>query len=191
MLPAWLVFSILILAAVGVACWPVLRERGASRPARLLLAGAIAALVFGIGAGSYLILGHPELAARSFTPVDKRDYSGAVAALARTMSMNRNVQSDPRGWMLLARAYAQLGDERDAAAAYRRGITTMVGQLEMRLQRAPNDPNGWQQLIRSEVVLGDEDRARSALARARKAMAQNPAVLAALGAEARELKLDK
>jgi cytochrome c-type biogenesis protein CcmH len=93
--------------------------------------------------------------------------------------------------MLLARAYAQLGDERDAAAAYRRGITTMVGQLEMRLQRAPNDPNGWQQLIRSEVVLGDEDRARSALARARKAMAQNPAALAALGVEARALKLDQ
>jgi cytochrome c-type biogenesis protein CcmH/NrfG len=191
MLPAWSVFAILMLAAVGLACWPVLRERSTAKPAKLLLAGAIVALVLGIGAGSYLMLGRPELAVRAFTPVEERDYPGAVAALAHAMSKNGNAQDDPRGWILLARAYAQLGDQRDAAAAYRRGIVTMAGQLEAELRTAPNDPDGWQRLIRSEMVLGDEDRARSALAGARKVFAQNPAALAALDAEARDLKLGK
>lgn len=191
MVAAWTVLSILIVAAASLASWPVLRDRTTAKPAKLLLAGAISALVFGIGAGSYLMLGHPQLAVRSFTPVEQRDYAGAVAALAHTMAKNENVQSDPRGWLLLARSYAQLGDERDAQAAYRRGIVAMVAQLETRLRRQPNDPDGWQRLIRSEVVLGNDESARSALSNARKVFAQNAVALAALDAEARELKLAK
>ena len=70
-------------------------------------------------------------------------------------------------------------------------IAAMVAGLAERLKRAPNDPEGWQRLVRSYAVLGEADKARAALADARHVFAGNKAELAALDAEARDLKLEK
>lgn len=70
-------------------------------------------------------------------------------------------------------------------------IAAMVAGLADRLKRAPNDPDGWQRLVKSYVVLGDMDKARAALADARRVFASNATELAALSAEARDLKLEK
>jgi cytochrome c-type biogenesis protein CcmH len=70
-------------------------------------------------------------------------------------------------------------------------IAAMVEGLAERLKRAPNDSTGWQKLVKAYVVLGDTDKARAALADARRAFAGNSAELTALGAEARDLKLEK
>jgi cytochrome c-type biogenesis protein CcmH len=70
-------------------------------------------------------------------------------------------------------------------------IAQMVAGLADRLKQAPNDPDGWQRLVKSYVVLGDTDKARAALADARHVFAGNRAELAALTAEARDLKLEK
>ena len=70
-------------------------------------------------------------------------------------------------------------------------IAAMVASLAERLKQAPNDPDGWQRLVKSYVVLGDADKARAALADARGVFAGNKAELAALAAEARDLKLEK
>jgi len=70
-------------------------------------------------------------------------------------------------------------------------IAAMVAGLAERLKHAPNDPEGWQRLVRSYAVLGEADKARAALADARHVFAGNKAELAALDAEARDLKLEK
>jgi cytochrome c-type biogenesis protein CcmH len=70
-------------------------------------------------------------------------------------------------------------------------IAMMVAGLAERLKHAPKDPDGWQRLVKSYVVLGDADKARTALADARHVFAGNVAELAALSAEARDLKLEK
>jgi cytochrome c-type biogenesis protein CcmH/NrfG len=177
---------LLVVAGAAFACWPLLRP--AASWGRALLAGLIVALVAGIAGGAYLALGHPYLAARTFSEPSKQDYPGLVAILAHRMVRE---PQDPRGWLLLARGYASLGDERDAEAAYRRGIGAMVAALSERLKTAPNDLECWQRLVRSYVVLGDPDSARTALASARKAFAGNAAAIAALDAEAKDLKLQK
>ncbi|HUJ03666.1 MAG TPA: hypothetical protein VLW75_08525 [Rhizomicrobium sp.] len=70
-------------------------------------------------------------------------------------------------------------------------ISAMVAGLAARLKTAPDDPDGWQRLIRAYAVLGDEAKAHQALADARAALSGNKAAIAALDAEADELKLAK
>jgi cytochrome c-type biogenesis protein CcmH len=70
-------------------------------------------------------------------------------------------------------------------------IGAMVAGLDARLRKQPDDPDGWLKLVRAYAVLRDETKARDALARARAAMAANSQALAALGAEAKELDLEK
>jgi cytochrome c-type biogenesis protein CcmH len=65
----------------------------------------------------------------------------------------------------------------------------MVAGLAARLQTNPNDPEGWQRLVRAYAVLGDTEKAKAALADARKAMAKNPAALAAINEEIKARKL--
>ena len=66
----------------------------------------------------------------------------------------------------------------------------MVAMLAARLKADPGDADGWQRLIRAYSVLGQPADARAALAAARKAFARDKSVMAALDAEAKELKLD-
>lgn len=91
-------------------------------------------------------------------------------------------------------SYRQELIDRIAALTARGGtapdIGAMVSGLATRLQQNPNDPAGWQRLIRAYAVLGDKVKAQAALAEARKASAKDAAVLAALSAEARDLKLE-
>jgi cytochrome c-type biogenesis protein CcmH len=115
----FLTFSLLILAGAAFAAWPVLRRRNQPAGARSLLAGAVALMVTGIGGGVYLMLGHPELAARSIGGGSASDVSSLVAPLVQKV---RQSPGDPRGWAFLGRAYLSLNDPADAAAALRRGI---------------------------------------------------------------------
>ena len=113
-----LVFLLLLFAATGFACWPLLRRRDLGVPQRALLAGAVALVVIGIGAGVYLMLGEPYLAARAVAPRND-DLRSLVAQLAVRV---RQTPEDPRGWMLLGKGYLTLGDPNDAAAAFRRAV---------------------------------------------------------------------
>jgi cytochrome c-type biogenesis protein CcmH len=70
-------------------------------------------------------------------------------------------------------------------------IGAMVAGLAARLKQNGDDPAGWQRLVRAYHVLGDDAKAHAALADARTVMAKRPDVLAALAAEAKELKLEQ
>jgi cytochrome c-type biogenesis protein CcmH len=111
------IFILLALVAIGFAIWPLLR-----RPAmrgRLLLIGAIAALILGLGLGSYVLLGSPALALRTLAGPSNDDIRGMVSVLARRVLDRPN---DARGWTLLGRGYLTLNDPGDAAAAFKRGL---------------------------------------------------------------------
>lgn len=118
---AFLFFVLIALAACGFVAWPALGASDASRPARLVLAAAIAAFVLAIGGGSYLILGRPDLAERSFTPTQDRDYAALIATLAHDVRTN---PGDIRGWLFLGAGYMKLRDPDDAAKAFARAIQT-------------------------------------------------------------------
>lgn len=66
----------------------------------------------------------------------------------------------------------------------------MVAGLAARLKDNPNDAAGWQRLIRAYGVLNERAAAQEALATARKTFAGQREPLAALEAEAKELKLN-
>lgn len=70
-------------------------------------------------------------------------------------------------------------------------IGAMVAGLATRLKSNPDDPDGWQRLVRAYSVLGDTAKAKAALSDARIALRADPASLAKLDAEAKELKLEK
>lgn len=113
-----LIFLLLVLAALGFACWPILRRGDQVLMQRAFLAGAVALIVAGVGVGVYLMLGTPYLAERSFGP-PANDLKSLIAQLAVRV---RQTPDDPRGWMLLGKGYMTLGDANDAAAAFRRAI---------------------------------------------------------------------
>ena len=115
-----LLFSIFILfalVAIGFAVWPLLR--GPAMRGRALLVGAIAALILGLGLGSYVLLGSPALALRTLAGPSSDDIRGMVSVLARRVLDRPN---DARGWTLLGRGYLTLNDPADAAAAFKRGL---------------------------------------------------------------------
>jgi len=120
-----LIFGFLALVAAAFACWPILGGGDQTLRARGLLAAAVAALVLGIGGGTYLILGQPYLAARSFAAPSPHDLPGLIALLAQRV---RQRPGDPQGWTLLGRGYLTLGDANDAAAAFRRAIPVAAPQ---------------------------------------------------------------
>jgi cytochrome c-type biogenesis protein CcmH len=66
----------------------------------------------------------------------------------------------------------------------------MVAGLAARLKDNPNDAAGWQRLIRAYSVLSQRAEAQEALATARKTFAGQRDTLAALEAEAKDLKLN-
>ena len=70
-------------------------------------------------------------------------------------------------------------------------IAAMVAGLAARLKAQPDDLDGWRRLVRSYAVLQDAPKARQALADARAALAKKPDAMKALGADARELGLEK
>jgi cytochrome c-type biogenesis protein CcmH len=284
------VFTLITATALAFVVWPLWRR---SPPhGRLLLVAATVVLFLGIGAGTYLIVGRPALAARSLEGAQTRDLNGLIALLVKRVHA---APDDIRGWVFLGKAYLTAGDGEDSAKAFARAIAlsekskrpdpnlysaygealahatgtvppeaqaafaktlalnpkdkaaryylgmafvahgenakaiamwqslvadappnapwrqelvdriaaltassgvappdigAMVAGLAARLKQNPDDPAGWQRLVRAYHVLGDDAKERAALADARAAMAKNADALAALSAEARELKLE-
>jgi cytochrome c-type biogenesis protein CcmH len=113
------IFFAFSLAAMGFVALPLLRSQGGAIPARSMLAAVPALLVLGIGTGTYLMLGKPDLALRTLTGPDLHDMNSVIASLARRM---RETPFDAQGWTLLGRAYLTVNDPDDAAKAFSRGI---------------------------------------------------------------------
>ena len=116
---ALLVIGLLAVAllATGFAVLPVWQSKALK--GRALLAGAIALLLLGVGAGTYWMLGQPYLAWRSAQGVQTRDINGLIGLLIKRV---RQTPDDLQAWVYLGRGYMGAGDSGDAAKAYARAV---------------------------------------------------------------------
>jgi cytochrome c-type biogenesis protein CcmH len=285
------IFAVLAMLAAAFVFWPVLREKALPGSRKMLLAVAIACAVIGIGAGSYLMIGRPDFAVRSFEPPERQTIGGLIAILVKRVHQHPD---DTASWIWLGRAYETAFDPDDAAKSFARAVAiaqshralapdllsaygealvrsaggtvtpeaesafkavyaanprnveaqyflgfaaadrgqdkvaialwqgaladlpqnsplahdlkdrlaqllarsgkapdvhAMVASLAQQLERNPDDAEGWRRLIRAWMVLGEHDKAQDALKHARSSLHGQPEALAAIDAEARELKL--
>lgn len=111
-----LIFSLAAAAALAFVCFPLWRH---TTRGRVVLVASLGTFVLAIAVGSYVFVGHPELALRSLQDPSSRDVRGLVSALAWRM---RRSPDDPRGWILLGRGYLSLSDPEDAALAFKRAV---------------------------------------------------------------------
>lgn len=114
-----LIFAGVATSALAFVAWPLIR--GPVLQGRWVLAAALGALVLGIGGGTYVLKGHPELALRSLGGAQDSDLKALISRLAWKIRAN---PGDPRGWALLARGYLTVDDPVDAAAAFKRAVDT-------------------------------------------------------------------
>lgn len=108
------IFAGIAIVALVFVSWPLWR---APAKGRWVLAAALAAFMLGIAGGSYVLLGHPELALRTLQGPNETDLRALVSKLAWRV---RQSPGDVRGWTLLGRGYLTLGDANDAAAAFKK-----------------------------------------------------------------------
>ena len=127
------IFALVAIVACGFVAWPLLRRR--SDRGRFVLASAAALFVLGTAGALYLQFGHPALAARTLQGDDARDLNALIGRLAVVV---RSRPADPRGWVILGRAYLTAGDPGDAAKAFARAISAerRVGSVQSLLYSA-------------------------------------------------------
>ena len=110
-------FVVVALAALGFAVWPL---RSAPKKGRWILGGALALLLLGVGAGTYLMVGQPQMALRAGQGLETREVNGLIPFLITRV---RKTPADLTAWTFLGRAYMAAGDPGDAAKAYGRAVT--------------------------------------------------------------------
>jgi len=110
-------FVVVALVALGFAAWPLRRS---PKKGRWILGGALALLLLGVGAGTYLMVGQPQLALRSGQGLETREVNGLIPFLITRV---RKTPADLTAWNFLGRAYMAAGDPGDAAKAYGRAVT--------------------------------------------------------------------
>ena len=110
-------FVVVALAALAFVAWPLQR---APQKGRWILGGALALLLLGVGAGTYLMVGQPGLALRSGQGLETREVNGLIPFLITRV---RKTPADLTAWTFLGRAYMAAGDPGDAAKAYGRAVT--------------------------------------------------------------------
>jgi len=106
--------ALIAIAFAAVPLWRKARGKG-----RALLLAAVSLFMLGVGGGSYILLGHPNLAIREAEGLNSRDLNALVPYLIKRVRENPN---DPRAWRFLAQAYMASNDVRDAARALAREI---------------------------------------------------------------------
>jgi cytochrome c-type biogenesis protein CcmH len=118
--------------------------------------------------------------------------SAARGDNARAIALWQSLADDmPPGAPLRQELVDRIAALTAASGAAPPDINAMVAGLAARLKQSPDDPAGWQRLVRAYHVVGDDVKARAALAEARQALAMDADALAALSAEAKELKLEQ
>lgn len=113
----WIILIAIALAACGFVAWPILRTQGGR--GRFVLLAAAALFVLGVGGGTYLYIGQPQLAVRTLEGSNARDLNALIGRLGVAV---REHPDDPRGWALLGQAYLTARDPADGAKAFSRAI---------------------------------------------------------------------
>jgi cytochrome c-type biogenesis protein CcmH len=124
MFGAALVYLALALLAAAFVAIPIIRMTAKPLRARIMLAAAAILFVWGVGGGTYLMLGRPDLAIRDFEKPEERNLNGVISLLAEKMRRH----PEPEGLLLLGRAYLSAGDAEQAAKTLAAGIAMSKGK---------------------------------------------------------------
>jgi cytochrome c-type biogenesis protein CcmH len=127
-----------------------------------------------------------DAAARFFLGQARAEHNDKDGAMGFWQPLLADVPANAPLHQLLVDRIALLTAQGGAAPDPR----AMVAGLAARLKQNPDDAQGWQRLIRAYAVLGQTGDAKTALATARKTFANDRNAMAALEAEASELKLN-
>ncbi len=122
-------FVVTALLAVAFAVVPLVRGW---EKKRALLMAAIALFLLGIGGGTYLLVGRPQLAERAAQGLNSRDMKALVPYLIKQL---RKTPNDVRGWRYLAQVYMTANDPVDAAKALAKAIA-LTGRGDAELSAA-------------------------------------------------------
>ena len=128
-------FALMAVAAAATAVWPFLRSgrRGA-------VPAALVAVAFAGGVLAYWSAGSPNLPAStaSVTEAPALEPAGELPPLATMVAQMEQVMADraddPQGWLLLAKAYADLGRSAEAAKALSRAIALEPENADLRVR---------------------------------------------------------
>ena len=129
------IFALMAAAAAALAVWPLLR----SRP-RAAVPAAMVAVAFAGGVLSYWSAGSPNLPAntKDVAEAPAPEPAGGLPPLATMVTQMEQVMADraddPQGWLLLAKAYADLGRSADAARALSRAIALEPENADLRVR---------------------------------------------------------
>lgn len=129
------VFALMAAAAAAVTVWPLLR----SRP-RAAAPTALVAVVFAGGLLAYWSAGRPNLPASTTdvaeapapAPTDGAPPLATMVAQMEQVMADR--ADDPQGWLLLAKAYVDLGQLSEAAEALSRAIALEPENADLRVR---------------------------------------------------------
>jgi cytochrome c-type biogenesis protein CcmH len=155
------IFVSLAACAAAFVTLPIFREKRQSFSMRVVLAGAVASAVLGIGAGFYLVVGQPAFALRWVESPEQQNIGGLIALLVRRVHEQPN---DLTSWIWLGRAYETANDAGDAAKALARAVA--IAQAHRALSPALLTAYG-EALVRSangEVTPEAESAFKSVLA---------------------------
>jgi cytochrome c-type biogenesis protein CcmH len=134
-----------------------------------------------------LVLQPQNAAARFFLAEDKAQHGDSAGAQTLWQGLLAETPASSPLHQTLVDRLAMLTARSGGAAPDPRA---MVAMLAAQLKADPNNEAGWRRLIRAYTVLGQPDQAKTALVSARKAFANDKTVLAALNADAKDLKLN-
>lgn len=114
----WTLMGLLLLLALAFMAWPLLSSQYTETRRRWPLA---AGLIIAVGAGAvalYSDSGTPSLVGRE-SPQESVNPE-TMALIRKLEKVMEDRPNDPKGWLLLARAYTKLGRVDKAIEAYRR-----------------------------------------------------------------------
>jgi len=114
----WIALTVMCLAAVGFAVWPIFRHKKTLTP----LIGVAVVFVVALSAGLYYYQGVPEL--ESVTG-DRPELEDVVEDLAARMQSN---PADVNGWKMLGRSYMAMGNYGGAVDAFERAVALESAQ---------------------------------------------------------------
>lgn len=135
-----------------------------------------------------LALNPKDPAARFFLAQARAERGDKAGALALWQGLLAETPANSPLHQTLIDRMAQLTAQGGAGGAP--DPRAMVAQLAAELKADPHNEAGWRRLMRAYTVLGQPDEAKTALTAARKSFAGDKDVLAALDADAKDLKLN-
>lgn len=129
------VLALMAAVAAGLAVWPLLKSgRTAALPALLVAVAFIGGVLAYWAAGSPGLPASTPVAAEEPAPTVPDGLPPLATMVTQMEAVMAERADDPQGWLLLAKAYVDLGRLSDAAEALAKAIALDPGNADLRVR---------------------------------------------------------